>query len=361
MKITVVTPADLGASEIAAWRILQKGSPELANPFLCPEFTLAVGRHREQARVAIIEDGDRITGFFPFERHGLGTGKPIGAGLTDAQGAILAPETDIDVPSLLKACGLNVWEFDHLVAGQFPGHHASRHPSPIIDLRGGLDTYLETIKKNSGKTYKSTAYKERKLGRDTGEIRHDYAVTDPAALRTLLTWKSDQYRRTGRTDRFARPWITRLVHDLLQTDTPAFAGVLDILYAGDKPVAAHFGLRSDTVLAGWFPAYDTTYARYSPGLIQHLAMTRAAADHGILLIDMGRGDKEYKDKLKNGELEVAEGRLARATPAAGVHWLIRTPVREARNTVLSHPWLLRPADRFLKACGALQTAWRGKA
>ncbi|MEW1839700.1 hypothetical protein AB0392_17290 [Nonomuraea angiospora] len=195
MKITVVTPADLGASEIAAWRILQKGSPELTNPFLCPEFTLAVGRHREQARVAIIEDGNRVTGFFPFERQGLGTGKPIGAGLTDAQGAILAPEANLDVPSLLKACGLNVWEFDHLVAGQFPGHHTSRHPSPIIDLRAGLDTYLETIKKNSGKTYKSTAYKERKLGRDTGETRHDYAISDPAALHTLQAGRAETRRR----------------------------------------------------------------------------------------------------------------------------------------------------------------------
>ncbi|MBF8187479.1 GNAT family N-acetyltransferase [Nonomuraea sp. K274] len=38
--------------------------------------------------------------------------------------------------------------------------------------------------------------------------------------------------------------------------------MLDIVYVGDRPVAAHFGLRSDTVLAGWFPAYDTDFARY---------------------------------------------------------------------------------------------------
>ncbi|MBF8187480.1 GNAT family N-acetyltransferase [Nonomuraea sp. K274] len=93
-----------------------------------------------------------------------------------------------------------------------PVHRPPRQPPsiPIIDLRHGLDAYIETVKKNSGKTYKSTAYKQRKLGRDVGEVRRDHA-----ALRTLLTWKSDQYRRKGRTDRFAQPWITRLVDDLL--------------------------------------------------------------------------------------------------------------------------------------------------
>ncbi|WP_236050902.1 hypothetical protein [Nonomuraea cypriaca] len=88
-------------------------------------------------------------------------------------------------------------------------------------------------------------------------------------------------------------------------------------------------------------------------------MIGAASDRGIRNIDMGRGNKEYKDKLKNGELEVAEGRLARPTAAAAMHWLIRTPVRGTRNTVLRHPQLLRPADRLLKMCGALRAASRG--
>ncbi|MFD0663160.1 GNAT family N-acetyltransferase [Thermocatellispora tengchongensis] len=224
MKITVVKPGDLGPGEAETWRTLLRSGSPLVNPFLCPEFTMAVGRLRADVRVAVIEDGGRIAGFFPFERHRFGIGKPVGSGLTDAQGAILAPGVRLDVPWLLKSCGLSVWEFDHLVADQFPAYHSSRHPSPIIDLRGGLEGYLTEMQKNSGKTYKSTAYKERKLGREVGEVRHDYAVTDPEALRTLLGWKSGQYRRTGRSDRFARPWITRLVEDLLQVNTPASPG-----------------------------------------------------------------------------------------------------------------------------------------
>ncbi|MGW6503377.1 GNAT family N-acetyltransferase [Nonomuraea angiospora] len=358
MKITIVHPGDLSEPEICTWRVLLRSSFDFFSPFLCPEFTLAVGRLRADVRVAVIEDAGDIVGFFPFQRHALGVGKPVGAGLTDAQGAILASGLELDVSDLLKACGLSVWEFDHLVSDQFPAHHASCHSSPIMDLRGGFDAYLSEIKQSSAKTVKSTLYKQRKLGRDIGELHHRYACTDVAELGTLLRWKSEQYRRTGRTDRFAWPWIVQLVEDLLHVDTPDFGGVLDMIYAGDRPVAGHFGLRSDTVLAGWFPAYDPAFARFSPGLVHHLAMAREAAARGITIIDLGRGAKEYKDKLKNGEFLVAEGRLARSTPAAGLHWLVRTPLRGVRNTVLAHPALREPADRMLKTYGRLSSLLR---
>ncbi|MFI9843652.1 GNAT family N-acetyltransferase [Nonomuraea sp. NPDC051941] len=358
MEITVVHPGDLGEPETSAWRTLLQSSYELANPFLCPEFTIAVGRLRADARVAVIEDDGKIVGFFPFQRHALGVGRPVGAGLTDAQGGVFRREVELDVFHLLKACGLSVWEFDHLLIDQFPAHHAGRYPSPIMDLRSGYDAYVSEVKRSSGKTIKSTLYKERKLGRDIGEVRHCYATTDLTAFGTLLRWKSEQYRRTGRTDRFAWPWVVQLVEGLLHIDTPGFGGVLDMIYAGDRPVAGHFGLRSDTVLAGWFPAYDPAFARYSPGLVHHLAMAREAAERGIAVIDMGRGEKEYKDKLKNGEFLVAEGRLARSTPVAGLQWLLRTPLRAVRNTVLAHPALRTPADRMLKTYGRLSSSLR---
>ncbi|MFC7648827.1 GNAT family N-acetyltransferase [Streptosporangium lutulentum] len=168
----------------------------------------------------------------------MGIGMPVAAGLTDAQGLVHAKDLEIDPYQLIKACDLAVFEFDHLIPGQplLQSGHA-RYPSPIIDLRDGYASYIETIKLKSGKTYRSTAYKTRKLQRDAGSIHHDYATTDLAPLHTLLGWKTDQYRRTGRTDRFARPWIVELVERLLATDTEHFGGVLDMLYVDGRPVA----------------------------------------------------------------------------------------------------------------------------
>ncbi|MER7361163.1 GNAT family N-acetyltransferase [Nonomuraea wenchangensis] len=356
MRVTLALPRELGPSEVSRWRALQESDPAYDNPFLSPEFTVAVGELREMVRVAVLHDGPDIVGFFPFERHPLGIGKPVAAGLTDAQGLVCAKDLEIDARRLIKDCGLGVYEFDHLVSGQpLMGDRAERHPSPIIDLREGYEHYTSFLKDNSGKTYKSTLAKSRKLQREAGPLRHDYAVTDLEPLRTLLGWKTDQYRRTGRTDRFAHQWIVELVERLLATRTDSFAGVLDMIYVGDRPVAGHFGVRTRTTLAGWFPAYDTDFAKYSPGLIHHLAMAEQAAASGIEVIDMGRGQKEYKEKLKNGELEVAEGRVARASAGAGVHWMMRVPVRKARATVMAHPLLFRTADKALKTYGRLRS------
>ena len=52
---------------------MQGRTPAFANPFLSPEFTIAVGRLRQAALVAVLTEGQDITGFFPFERRRLRT------------------------------------------------------------------------------------------------------------------------------------------------------------------------------------------------------------------------------------------------------------------------------------------------
>lgn len=347
MNIEVVRPSELGEAEIHRWRELQaKFTPVLGNPFLSPEFTLAVGRFNAAARVAVLTDSAGIAGFFPHERHALGIGRPIGAGLTDCQGLIAPSALDVDVRALLRACRLSVWEFDHLLAEQtaFTAHHAETRVEPVMDLTEGFAAYAEGARQRSPKTIKTVRYKERKLGREAGEVTYTFDERDPAELRRLMAWKSGQYRRTGRTDRFAEGWIVALVEHLHTTGV----GVLSVLRAGGRPVSAHLGLRTGPVMAGWFPAYDTEFARYSPGMAGHLRMAEAAADAGVTQIAMGRGGREYKDWLKNGEFPIAEGRVARASAAAGLHWVKDAPVRRARSAVLAHPGLYARADRVLK-------------
>jgi CelD/BcsL family acetyltransferase involved in cellulose biosynthesis len=352
VRFEIARPGDLGPAELARWRALQGDGAVLANPFMSPEFTLAVGLVRENARVAVLTDGTGIAGFFPYERHALGIGRPIGAGLTDCQGLIGPSGLEFDVRALLRACKLSVWEFDHLLAEQsaFVPYHAETRIEPVMDLGEGFAAYAESARRRAPKTIKTIRYKERKLGRDAGEVTYTFSERDPAELRRLMAWKSGQYRRTGRTDRFAESWIVSLVEYLHETGT----GVLSVLRAGDRPVSAHLGLRTGTVMAGWFPAYDLEFAKYSPGMIGHLRMAEAAASAGVTQIAMGRGGREYKDWLRNGEFPIAEGRAARASAAAGLHWVKDAPVRRARSAVLAHPRLYARADRVLKTYARLR-------
>lgn len=191
-------------------------------------------------------------------------------------------------------------------------------------------------------------------------MRYVHDERDPAMLSTLMAWKSAQYRRTGRSDRFARAWIVRLAEHLFHSRTDRFAGQLSVLYAGDRPAAAHFGLRSDRVHTCWFPAYDPEFARFSPGLVMHLLMAEGAAADGVSYVDLGRGHKEYKDLLKTREVTVHEGWVTRRHPVALGHRARRAPVRALRNAVLARPELFEPADRLLKAAGSLRSAGKNE-
>jgi len=362
VDISVYRPGELSAADRAAWTALQskahlQGSPELANPFLSPEFALAVGRCRRGVRIAVVREDGEPAAFFPFQRTAAGVGRAVGLGVSDAQGLVHRPGFVWDARELLRACGLAVWEFDHLVEGQEPFAAGTRgsFPSPVMDVDQGYDAYLRHLRSQAPKFTRTTLAKERRLGRDTGGLRYVHDERDPAVLRTLMGWKSAQYRRTGRSDRFAHDWISHLVQQLFHTRSEPFAGILSVLYAEDRPIAAHFGLRTERVLACWFPAYDPEYAKYSPGLVLHLRMAEAAAADGIAYLDLGRGQKEYKDSLKTREITVSEGWVTRRHPVAIGHRARRAPVRALRNTVQSRPELFAPADRMLKKIGRLRS------
>jgi CelD/BcsL family acetyltransferase involved in cellulose biosynthesis len=352
MRVEVVHPRELGEAQIRRWRAIQDADPLLGNPFLAPEFTQGVGTFRDNVRVAVVAEGPDVVAFLPYEKQAGGIGHPVGYGLTDLQGIVAAPDVELDARALLRACGLGVWDFDHLLAHQrlFQPHHTVRRVEPIIDLSAGFGVYEEEARRLAPKTHKTIRYKERKLGREVGDVRYVFASPDPTQLGRLMGWKSDQYQRTGRTDRFARPWIVKLVEHFHATGF----GVLSVLYAGDTPVSAHFGLRGGRVMAGWFPAYDTAYAKYSTGMIGHLRLAEGCAGAGVTEIWMGRGGKEFKEWLKSREVPIAEGRVTRPTLGAGVNWVRTVPLNRARNAALDNPRLYARADKVLKTYAKLR-------
>lgn len=387
--VQLLRAEELDEPHLSRWRELQalasaSGACQLANPFLAPEFTLGVSALHDDVRVAVltgrrpgdtdgplsgppIHDGaaqpTQALGYFPFQRGRFGVGSAIGLGLSDCQGLVHHPGISFHAKELLRSCGLVSWEFDHLADGT-DGHGplitrgaavAKPHPSPIVEVDQGYETYLARLRIDSPKFTRTTLAKQRKLGRDVAELRYVHDERDPRMLRTLMDWKSAQYRRTGRSDRFARPWIVELVEQLFQERSTSFAGLLSVLYAGEQPVAAHFGLRSRETLACWFPVYDPAFAKYSPGLALHLRMAEGAAATGLARLDLGRGAKEYKDSLKTDEITVYEGRVTRRHPAAVGHLVGRAPVRALREAVVSHPELYRPADRLLKRWGRIRS------
>lgn len=353
MKTHVIHPRELGESDLAAWRSMQAAQPALANPFFSPEFTLAMGEVTPRARVAVLEDGSPAA-FLPFELRSRGVAAALGGWVSLAHGMVHRRGLEITGEALLRGAGLDVYEFGMLMPGQpwFQPYQALSQESVIVDLSGGFQRYLAGL---SRQFVNNTFRKERKLGREVGEVTFDFAVRDEARFRLLRRWKSAQYLAMGRTDRFSRRWVVELVERLYPLDTPLFAAPLSMLCVDGEPIAGHFGVRSGSTLVDWFPAYDPAYARYSPGLILHLRMAEGAAAHGLTSIDLSVGTGwQYKASLRSRGVQVGEGAARRRSAGAALHWARTEPVRRARRLILETPALYRLADRTLRSCAELR-------
>jgi CelD/BcsL family acetyltransferase involved in cellulose biosynthesis len=339
MRISVIVPAELGHTELSAWSEMQMRTASLRNPFLSASFSTAVATMRPRARVAVLEEAQRIVGFFPFERRKFGVGTAIGMGFSDCQGLVHEPGLEWDPWELLLKSNLSVWEFDHLLTDQrpFTPHHYSRTRSPIIDLRDGYDDYLAGRRAGHRNVVQATWRKRRKLEREVGAIDFVYDSRDPNLLRKVMGWKSAQWRRTAQPDKLANPSVTGLLHDLFATRETTCYGSLSVLFVNGEAIAGHFGIRSSSVLASWFPAYNPDFEGYSPGLLMFFLMAEAAAATGIGHIDLGKGEMRYKDSLANGEIAIAEGAVERSFAIGALRRVRHAPDRQLKPWLRRHP------------------------
>jgi CelD/BcsL family acetyltransferase involved in cellulose biosynthesis len=353
MRVHAIHPGDLGPSEIALWHQIQQASPWFGNPFLSPEFAIAVGRHRPGSRVGVLTDGQRVTGFFPFEKRDFGVGVPLSGWLSGCQGVVHLPDASWDARNLLRGCGLSAWKFDNLLPGQlaFASYQALTSPSPVIDLTEGFGAYYAKVRVNAHQFCRELERKSRKLSRETGDVHMVCETSDPGPLRRLMTWKSGQYQRSNRFDRFNRPWTQQLLEELLATQTPHLSGVISVLYAGAETVSIQFGLRAGRLCEGWFTAYDPRFGKYSPGMLQIRHMAESLAAIGITEIHMGKGATSYTEAMKSYDVLVGEGTVYRRSPLGAAQLARANGRQRALDTLRAHPVLRRTAGRVLRSTG----------
>jgi CelD/BcsL family acetyltransferase involved in cellulose biosynthesis len=352
VRVVLIPPGELGSAEIAAWHSMQRTTPSLASPFLSPEFAVAVGRFWPQAEVAVLTEGQSITGFFPFERRRLGAGVPICGWLNSGHGLIHVPEAEWDPQQLLRGCRLSAWRFDNLVAGQrtFEPYRAAVVPSLVIALADNFDAYYAKLQMKSPRFCRELARRTRKLAREVGELRFVADSHDTNVIRALMAWKSEKYSRRGTIDRFDRR--VDLLDVLLTTRSDCLSGLLCVLYADDQPVAAQFGLRARNLLVGWFIGYNSRFSQYSPGLILVMQMVEALGATEIEVIHIGKPAR-YKDIFKTHEILASEGVVTSRSVLGVAHRARDASTRWVRH----HPSFYRAADKILRSSGVARLTY----
>ena len=362
-SVDIVKAEALDAADCTRWRDLQRANPDLVSPYFRPEFTQVAAAVTPQAAVAVFRKDGRTVGYFPHQRRG-GALLPLGAPLNDYHGVIAAPgegPTLEVVARLLKATrtSVNGWigpaasgEARQTVQVQLPG--------------GGYDGWYAERRTSHGKFFKDKERARRSMESELGPLRVERGLRDPALLDQLIGLKREQYRRTGRHDVFACGWTADLLHALMKMERPdGFGASMAGLWAGEKLTAIEYSMHGDDKYHFWFPVYEPSLARCSPGILLSMDTMRLAAETGFSTFDFGFSGEHYKKYFCNASREVREAVILKpglgatmSQAAVGVLGgrgeALRTSVR--RRWAAIEACETNPADRLKGAMAAAGAA-----
>jgi CelD/BcsL family acetyltransferase involved in cellulose biosynthesis len=273
---------------------------------------------RDNIDVCILSRDGTSVGFFPFERIEATVGRPVGGSMSNFQGVIAAPESAWSAEDLVRGARLKTLKFHHQLRDQpqFDPYTTRRVPSPVVDVAGGWDAYLEQRRTAGVSSFNALPRKMRKVERELGALRFVPHTTEPDVFARLVEWKRAQYLRTNTRGSMQHEWGLEVLRRLMQVQGAEFSGTLSALYAGDRLIAAHAGMRSATVWHYWYPAYDPELGRHSPGLVLMFEMCRWAAGAGLNRIDLGPGEGAHKDLFATSETSVGVGQVVVSSSAS---------------------------------------------
>lgn len=307
MTTRIVKPEQLTRDELRVWTGMLPANPMLNSPFFLPEFTLATSAAHSGVRVIIEEQDGLPVAFLPYQTDQKGIPVAVGGSLNDFQGIICESGCHCSLIEMLERARIGRFRCHKLLdwrndLGDFV---LCRNSSPFVNLTNGFQSWKSELQSHGSEQLKQIARKERKLVRECGAIRFDFRTTNPNVLKTLIQWKREQYHRTQEVDIFSYDWTAKLLTSLLASpeDSP-LQPVLSAMYAGNKLVAAHYGLISNTVVHSWFPAYDPEYGKYSPGKLLLCRILEESAGQGVVRFDFGAGDESYKYSFANDSVDI---------------------------------------------------------
>lgn len=319
LDVQTFHPRDLTAADLRTWRDMAAAEPAFASPLLGPDFALAVGAVRDDARVAVIRRGGETLGYLPHHRRPGAMARAIGSPLSDYHGLVSRPDAGLDGAAVLRAAELTAFRYTGLVDPHGVFAPKTLKPAHVIDLgQGDAAAYLEAVRAASPKKIKNWRRLDSKLEREMGAVELVAADRSREAFDQLIAWKREQLERTGVHD-FLRPqWTRGLLTDLFQKQDGPFQGLMINLYAGGVLVAGHFGVRLDGVYHPWIASTNPAYAEWSPGQVFFMRAIAAMPGLGLRRYDLGPGHDHYKGAYALSQIEIGDGAATASTMAGRV-------------------------------------------
>jgi CelD/BcsL family acetyltransferase involved in cellulose biosynthesis len=272
---------------------------------------------RSDARLAVFRRAGEAAGFLPFHDTASGLVRPIGGALSDYHALVSTDPLGGDGPALLAEAGMTGFRFSGLIDPHGLFAASGLRDAHRIVLAGAPEAYLEQVRAVSPKKFKNYRRLDHKLDREIGALRLVADDASPEAFERLLQWKRDQLHRTGSFDFLAPDWTTGLLRSLFERREGDFRGLMVSLYAGERLVAGHFGVRLGATYHPWIASTDPDLAACSPGQIFLLRAIEAMPQLGLTTYDLGPGHDHYKRPYAFTQVQIGEG--AALSSSAG--WL----------------------------------------
>ena len=301
--------SDIGEGILDDWRRLVRDNAIFSSPFFAPGYTQLVGSCLGDVMVGLLRQEGRVVGIFPYEWERDGHARPVGSIFCDYQGVIVGPDIHWTAEGMLTKLGVESYRFDHMLSSQHQWRKfvQVRDVSWSINLSDGYEAYEVDLRSAKRMQIADVRRQRRMIEKEVGALSFSPHEVDHGLLDLMLGWKSAQWARSGWVGRFTADWEHRLMHRLLETAQPDFAGLFSILRCSGRPVAMHLGMRSAHTWHYWTTAYDQEFKRYSPGLIMLAEMIRHAPGLGLEELDMGKDGFKYKRRLHTHTVQLAEG------------------------------------------------------
>ncbi len=320
LSTQIITADQLTDRQRSAWNAMRGSNFALASPYFAPEFTDIMAAHRSDTRILVVSRNGTLAGFLPLHLSRSGVARPIGGPLGDHHGFI-TDQPELDLEAALKSAGFGVFAFHGALADQTVFlQHCDGPPeiSWVSDLTRGYDAFMAECAAEDAKAMRNIRARLRKLENLDAEVVFRIDDRRPEALEALIEAKRDQYRRTHALDIFVAPWVQASILDLFETREPGLSGLLSTLEIDGQLAAAHFGMRSESVLHYWFPVFWPDHANLGPGLSLYCEMAKTLSQDGIRQIHMGPGDYDFKRRLGNAGFGVVSGQVHRPSLAQAV-------------------------------------------
>lgn len=202
------------------------------------------------------------------------------------------------------------------------------------------DTWEECRSSHSKTFWKSPRRWRNKISREIGEARYvrlrdpeEYAAADlDATLADVFTvfersWQFQAIEEAGAiTPSQAQDFYTGLAHDM------AGRGLdLNLLYAGDRPLAFDLNLSEGAALCLIFGGFDAEFKKYGPGSVLFVDEVRDGHGRGDRVLEFGGEFLDYKEQWTRDTVSSYQLRMRGRTPFARVRGLFdRTRVLTAK-------------------------------